>query len=164
MTQPADPRAPKSTRWLFVIIVVVFLSGFIAFFTWSVTQRQASQAKASTRRAAAEERDREQAERAGSEQTATGERSLRRPFVTVLPNGDREVLLLDGTVVKQPAARLGDFELFAEGERNTEVKPSGILPNGRWVYENVPYSLDQNGTQVEVLRRITAPEGERPRR
>jgi hypothetical protein len=170
MPSPADESRP-STTLLFVVIAVLFFGGFAAFFTWSVSRRQATQEAARARALEAEARQRAEAPRDEAPrpvpeaaapltplaaQPSATPTSPRRPSARELPNGDREVTLLDGTVVIQPLAEREKFALFAEGERNDLGLPSGVLPDGSYLYENMPVTVDQRGRRVEILTRARA--------
>ena len=172
MPSPHEETRPSTTP-IFLAIVVLFLAGFAGFFYWSVTQRQAAQARAA---AIASEVAAQRSAEAAAQRAATAPRAgdstapevappassgstppasaPRKPTVRELPNGDREVTLLDGLVVLQPSAELEKFHLFAAGERNELGHPSGVLPNGSYAYENMPVTVDQGGRKVEILTRV----------
>jgi hypothetical protein len=54
----------------------------------------------------------------------------------------------------QPSSELPLFHLFAEGERNDLGHPSGVLPDGSYVHENMPVTVDRGGRKVEILTRV----------
>ena len=169
MPSPSEDSR-RSTTPLFLAIVLLFLAGFGAFFYWSVSQRRAAQARQAAIANEVEARHllEEATQRAASSappKVVSAPRATpptdanppavapRKPAVRELPNGDREVTLLDGLVVLQPSSQLHLFHLYAEGERNELGHPSGVLPNGSYVHENMPVTVDQGGRKVEILTR-----------
>ncbi|MBK9388131.1 MAG: hypothetical protein IPN34_25210 [Planctomycetes bacterium] len=170
MPSPSEDPRPSTTP-IFVAIVGLFLAGFGGFLYWSISQRQAAQARAAAiaQEVEAQRRATEAAKRAPTAPRASEAAvpqvpplasstppagARRKPTVRELPNGDREVTLLDGLVVLQPFAELHRFHLYAEGERNELGHPSGVLPDGSDVHENMPVTVDQRGKKVEILTRV----------
>ncbi|MCB9892252.1 MAG: hypothetical protein H6833_11430 [Planctomycetes bacterium] len=71
-------------------------------------------------------------------------------------SGDRIVIGLDGLELRQPKDANVAFGIFREGERNELGLPTGVLPDGSWVYYNIPTTVTQNGKTIETLNRYLA--------
>lgn len=78
------------------------------------------------------------------------------------PNGDRLVVGLDGLELRQPKDSAASFGIFRPGERNELGLPTGVLPDGRWVFYNVPTTVTREGRSVESLNRYLARPDEGP--
>ena len=61
---------------------------------------------------------------------------------------------LDGRKLFQPEGATVEFRLFAPGERNEKGYPSGVLPDGSYVYYNIPTTVTRNGHAVESLNTV----------
>lgn len=84
------------------------------------------------------------------------------PKVKELANGDREVTLLDGLVVIQPYAERESFVLLRAEEPNLLGRPSGVLPDGSYICENIPTTIRWEGHEIETLQRVRCSKIEGP--